>query len=53
MPVPVRQSTALYAPISIDSPFMSTSIAEKVAMPAHAIRKGTTGEAESGRMEAP
>ncbi|BBB12771.1 major facilitator superfamily MFS_1 [Sphingopyxis sp. FD7] len=36
--------------MSIDSPFISTSIAEKVAMPAQAIRKGMTGEGESGRM---
>ena len=36
--------------MSIDSPFISTSMAEKVAMPAHAIRKGTSGEGESGRM---
>ena len=53
VPQPVRQRTALYAPSSIDSPFISTSIAEKVAIPAQAIRKGMTGEGESGRMVAP
>ena len=37
--------------MSIDSPFISTSIAEKVAIPAQAIRKGMTGEGESGRMD--